>query len=218
MANSLVLTIAGERMVLYGDRALYWPARSRLLIADLHLGKADIFRRSGVSLPSGSTAHDLQRLSALLAHCGARELWVLGDMLHGAVVDTRWRDVWNHWQAQLDGVRISVIAGNHDRALIAAGLDIDLCGAHIEDAPFSLCHEPQPHPNLHVLCGHIHPALPLPGMRGHWPVFWMRQRLTVLPAFSQFTGGMRIAPASDERAAVCVHGEIVEVNGDPRIA
>ncbi|MCY7354003.1 MAG: ligase-associated DNA damage response endonuclease PdeM [Lysobacter sp.] len=214
MANSLERTIAGERMVLYGDRAMFWPARSRLLIADLHLGKSDVFRRAGLALPSGGTAYDLQRLSTLLAHSGARELWVLGDMLHGAPIDTRWREVWNRWHAELDGVRISVIAGNHDRALAAAGLDIDLPGEHVEDAPFLLCHAPQADPVLHTFCGHVHPAIALPGLRGHWPAFWMRDRLTVLPAFSGFTGGMRIVPVGNEQAMVCAHGEIVEVRGD----
>ena len=34
MAAELDIVIAGEPMRLYADRALYWPARQRLLIAD----------------------------------------------------------------------------------------------------------------------------------------------------------------------------------------
>ena len=46
----------GERLQLHADRALYWPARGRLLIADLHLGKGDVFRRAGIAVPRGGTA------------------------------------------------------------------------------------------------------------------------------------------------------------------
>lgn len=76
MAVELELEIAGEPMRALGDRALYWPARRRLLIADLHLGKGDVFRRAGIALPSGGTSHDLARLAALLERTGAHELWI----------------------------------------------------------------------------------------------------------------------------------------------
>ena len=55
MADELLLLRAGESLVLLGERALYWPTRQALLIADLHLGKADVFRRAGIALPSGGT-------------------------------------------------------------------------------------------------------------------------------------------------------------------
>ncbi len=88
-AAELELRIADEPMRLYADRALYWPARQRRLIADLHLGKSDIFRRAGIAAAHGGTAHDLARLGLLIAHSGARELWILGDVLH--TLDTRRR-------------------------------------------------------------------------------------------------------------------------------
>src|SRR5690606_32115216 len=78
------LVISGEAMRLFAGRALYWPARSRLLIADLHLGKGDILRASGIPVPSGGTGLDLARLGALLELTHAAQLWVLGDFLHGA--------------------------------------------------------------------------------------------------------------------------------------
>lgn len=65
MADALRLAIAGEPMLLLADRALYWPARQRLLIADLHLGKGTTFRSAGIAVPSGGTAHDLARLDVI---------------------------------------------------------------------------------------------------------------------------------------------------------
>ena len=66
MGESLEVLLAGEPMRLLADRALYWPARRRLLLADLHLGKADTFRAAGIALPRGGTALDLARIGALV--------------------------------------------------------------------------------------------------------------------------------------------------------
>ncbi|MCC4595027.1 ligase-associated DNA damage response endonuclease PdeM [Xanthomonas campestris pv. phormiicola] len=206
MRAELDWRLAGEPMTLLGERALYWPARRRLLIADLHLGKADVFRRAGIGLPSGGTALDLQRLAALLQAQDAQELWILGDVLHGAAPAAAWQRDWHAWRAAHPQLRVAAIAGNHDRALAGAGLDIALLGEQVEDGPFALRHDPAPHPHLHVLCGHLHPLAKLPGMRQRWPAFWLRERMTVLPAFSQFTAGVVPILDPDERLVVCVEG------------
>jgi len=210
MATEFKLVIAGETLCLLGDLAVYWPSRNRLMVADLHLGKADTFRRSGIGLPSGGTSHDLERLSYLLQKTAAAELWILGDMLHGpAPHDAGWRESWNAWRNQHAQVRIVAVAGNHDRALINAGLEIELAGASVEDGAFVLRHEPVQHPRLHVLCGHIHPLAVLPGIRRRWPAFWLRDGLTVLPAFSYFTAGVAPGLAAGDRLAACVEGDLV---------
>ena len=77
-------SLAGERVELLADRALYWPAGETLFVADVHLGKAAAFRAGGIALPRGGTQADLARLAALLARTHARRLVVLGDFLHAA--------------------------------------------------------------------------------------------------------------------------------------
>ncbi len=209
MPASVEWPIAGEPMRLFGERALYWPARQRVLIADLHLGKADAFRRAGIGLPSGGTQHDLQRLTALLADTHARELWILGDVLHGPAPQAAWRDHWNRWRGDHPATRVVAITGNHDRALLNARLDIELAGASVDDAPFALRHDPLPHPTLHVLCGHVHPLAALPRMTRRWPAFWLRERMTLLPAFSHFTAGVAPTLAPGEQLIACVEGEAI---------
>lgn len=204
--------IADEPMQLLGDRALHWPARSRLLLADLHLGKADVFRQAGIALPRGGTAHDLDRVAALLAGTGATSLWVLGDLLHGAIVDSHWRDTWDAWRARHAQVGIVVIAGNHDRALASAGLDVELAGECIDDGPFALRHAPDSASQRHVLCGHLHPVVSVPGVRRRWPAFWLRPAMTILPAFSRFTGGVPIQTGPGERVVACVEGEAIDLS------
>lgn len=209
MAPALEVALSGEPMRLTGDRALHWPAHGRLLIADLHLGKADVFRHAGIGLPSGGTEHDLARIDALLAATRASELWILGDVLHGAALPSRWREGWNRWRTQHARLRVVALAGNHDHALAKAGLEIELAGMEVEAGPFLLRHDPRPHPHLHVLCGHVHPLAGLPGMRRRWPAFWLRDRMTVLPAFSHFTAGVAPTLREGEQLVACVEGEAI---------
>lgn len=210
MPSVLESRLAGEPMQVLADRALYWPARRRLLIADLHLGKGNIFRSAGIAVPSGGTAHDLVRLDLLLRSSGARELWILGDFLHGA----RHADVEQAWTALLAAhprVDVGVVAGNHDRALDAGALRVDLLPDDICDGPFRFRHHPllaRDTGGAHVVCGHRHPVVRIPDFPGRYPAFLMEGFQTVLPAFSAFTGGDRI----DERASrwiACVNGELL---------
>lgn len=208
--ESLDLVLAGESVRLLADRALFWPARRRLLLADLHLGKADAFRASGIALPRGGTAHDLARLSALVAATDATSVWILGDVLHGRADLSHWRGAWNAFRDAHRGLEIVALAGNHDRVLRDAGLGIELAGDEVRDGPFLLAHAPRLDADAHVLCGHLHPVLKLPG-QARAPVFWLRRGCTVLPAFSAFTGGMAVALAPGEAAVACNGRALVEI-------
>lgn len=209
MAPELPTTLAGEQVLLLGARALYWPARKALLIADLHLGKADVFRRAGIGLPSGGTGDDLERLSALLQQHAVDTLWILGDVLHGAAHRAAWYRQWQGWREQHAALEIGALAGNHDRALPKADLGLTLLGEQLQAGPFLLRHDPHPHPSLHVLCGHVHPLARLPGMQRRWPAFWLRERLTVLPAYSRFTAGIAPVLATGEQLVACVEDEAI---------
>lgn len=211
MADRITCTLAGEPVQLLGDRAVYWPARRRLFIADLHLGKGDTFRSAGIALPTGGTADDLARIGALIEASGAASLWVLGDFLHAAARERSWRDGWEAWRVRHVGFAIAVLAGNHDRTLASLGLDVDLLGNAIDDGPFSLRHAPDPRADGHVLCGHLHPVVRVPGVARRWPAFWLQASACVLPAFSRFTGGWPVQPQAGERVVACVEGAAIMV-------
>lgn len=210
-ADQVNLRIDGEQVVLFADRALYWPRRKRLVIADLHLGKGEVFRKFGISLPSGGTSEDLSRLTTLLRTSGAEELWILGDVVHGPIPPSGWPDLWEQWRLAHAGIHVAAVPGNHDRALSQSGLRIELLPDRVLDAPFVFQHAPDTDLDGHVLSGHVHPVTTLPGLRGRWPSFWLRNGVTVLPAFSAFTGGVPVRVDSDQSVGVCAAGKIVVV-------
>lgn len=211
MAEALDLAVAGEPVRLLADRALYWPARRRLLVADLHLGKGDTFRAAGIPVPTGGTARDLARLGALLAATGASSLWILGDFLHARrnpAVDNAWRA----FRAAHAQVAVAVVPGNHDRALDAAAAGVVLVREGTREGPFVFRHAPPAVPDArgHVLCGHVHPVLRLPGAGRH-PLFWLRPHATILPAFSAFTGGHAVAREDSDGSVICNGRELLRL-------
>jgi DNA ligase-associated metallophosphoesterase len=214
--EALTMTIAGETLVLSGARALYWPARHRLVIADLHLGKSHMFRRAGITVPGGATQDDLQRLSELLAATGAHELWIVGDVLHGPASKAAWRDTWMQWRQQQGGIDVAALIGNHDRALHGPSLGIRQLGEAHHDGPFLFRHLPHPDPlGRHVIAGHVHPKARIPGVPRAWPAFWLRRDITVLPAFSAFTGGHAVDAGQADALVACVEGAALRLEPGP---
>lgn len=217
MADELGIEVAGEPLRLFADRALYWPGAATLVVADLHLGKGDHFRRAGIALPAGGTDHDLARLERLLSRTGATRLLVLGDLLHGRIGDAPWLARWQAFRARRPGLAVVLVAGNHDRALRtaparAAAMGLSLCTAVLAEPPFRFVHDAADAPpgdDGYVLSGHLHPVLRLPGLP-RLPVFRFGAA-GVLPAFTAFAGGMPLAPAPRERVYVCAPDALVPV-------
>jgi len=80
--NGLATEIAGERVVLGAEAALYWPRGGTLVVADAHFGKAAAFRQSGVFVPEATTTGALDRLDRLLTESAATRVVFIGDFLH----------------------------------------------------------------------------------------------------------------------------------------
>ncbi|AYD64827.1 ligase-associated DNA damage response endonuclease PdeM [Achromobacter sp. B7] len=227
-AHALPTTLAGEPVLLLGERALYWPARARLVIADLHLGKGHVFRQAGIAVPRGATQADLDRLTRLVHDTGAQQLWIVGDVLHGPMSQADWRVDWAQWRRAHAGLDVAVLIGNHDRALEGDALGMRQLGDEQADGPFLFRHLPKPDAQgRHVIAGHVHPKTRLPGVPRHWPAFWLQAGVTVLPAFSDFTGGHAVSVQAGQtgrtgrtghggqQLAACVHGSVVPIGWTP---
>ena len=205
VGQPLAIDCAGETFWLLPEHALWWPARRVLFIADLHLGKAATYRALGQPVPSGTTRENLQRLSQLLLHYQPAQLVFLGDFLHAA--QARTDSVFGAlaaWRAVFPELPCVLVRGNHDSR---AGDPPESLGLQVVNEPFLLgpiaaCHYPQLQPGYFVLAGHLHPVVSLRGPgRDHLRLacFCVEERLAVLPAFGEFTGGWRVAPQAGQR-------------------
>ncbi|WP_298233726.1 ligase-associated DNA damage response endonuclease PdeM [uncultured Azohydromonas sp.] len=204
----------GERLQLLAERALWWPARQALLVADAHFGKAASFRRLGVPVPQGTTGRNLDVLSGLIERHGARRLLVLGDLLHSAhahdAPDTL--AALAAWRAARVDLRIVLVRGNHDDRAgdPPAALGIEVVDEPLRLAGLALCHHPRALPGAYVLAGHLHPCITIG--RGfdrlRLPCFHFGPAVGVLPAFGAFTGMHPVRPGRADEVYV-VAGEVV---------
>ncbi len=219
MPTDISTDLAGEQVVLLPERALFWPRRQLLIAADLHWGKAASFREAGLPVPEGSTAHDLERLDRALSRTGARELALLGDLLHARAgrTDALLAQI-AAWRARWPDLAITLVRGNHDRR--AGDPPAEWAFASVSEplvaTPFVLCHHPQESPDGYVLAGHLHPAVWLRGagrQRLRLSCFWFGARAGVLPAFGGFTGSATVGPAPGDRVFALADGAVVPVGG-----
>ena len=72
-----------EHLLLLGQKALWRPAGGELFVADLHLGKAEVFQACGIPLPSDGDRETLGRLEALCAMWQPTEADHFGRLIHG---------------------------------------------------------------------------------------------------------------------------------------
>jgi uncharacterized protein len=213
MSRTLDWQLAGAEVILHGEKALFYPAESTLLVADTHFGKAALLRRRGLAVPSGQSRDDLQRLSQLVEEFGAQRLIVLGDLLHHRPVPGEpFLAHFPAWLAEHKALAVEAVIGNHDRH--AVGLDFGIqWHTHLDLGPFRLVHEPVPVAGRHVLAGHVHPAMQLTvaGDRLRAPIFWLREQVSVLPSFGAFTGGWNVSAEPGTQAVMVVEGHLFAV-------
>jgi DNA ligase-associated metallophosphoesterase len=221
--GAIELRWAGEDWLALAARALWWPRRRTLCVADLHLGKAAAFRDAGVPVPESTTDATLARLSAIIERFAAARLVILGDLLHArtghspAVIDAV-----DTWRERHDTLDIFLVRGNHDarsgdppESWRIRVCDEPCCDEG--DAAVCFAHYPEAADRVgrgrHVLCGHVHPAVLLssPGRDLRAACFWLRRRVGILPAFGPFTGTHVVLPSRGDRVLAVGGGEIVDV-------
>jgi DNA ligase-associated metallophosphoesterase len=194
---SVSINFAGETLQLLADRAVHWPERKTLIVADVHLGKDASFRAAGLAVPAGNSAKDLARISLLLADTAAQRLVILGDLIHSrASHQMELTETFMRWRAEHGQLEVLLVRGNHDRR--AGGLPVDWRVREVaephDDGPFVLSHEPRDVPKP-VLCGHVHPTIGVRDYDGSYATlccFVVDDRQLILPAFGSFTGGFKL--------------------------
>ncbi|CAH0999156.1 hypothetical protein LEM8419_00453 [Neolewinella maritima] len=212
------VTIAGEQLLLHPDRAVYWPARRVLFVADLHLGKGAHFRRAGIAVPQLVSDVNFARLGGLIEEFQPARVLLLGDLFH-----SDYNHVWGAFcafTASFTDLTFELVPGNHDILPPTCYEEASLVMHEeiIRLGPFSLSHHPlreeQRLSGQYNLCGHIHPCVRLVDRTGggmKLPCFFFGQQEGILPAFGEFTGCAEVKARYGDQVFVLAEDAVLAV-------
>lgn len=187
-----------DALVLDARRAAYLPGPRAVVVADTHFGHAWVERARGSLVPVNTPDDSAARLAALVRDHAARQLVVLGDVVHAALDVPGLRGLLAEVASIApDGTRF--VLGNHDRRLAerlrAWGIAAE-CADRVSFPGFELVHgdrDPGPaSPGIRRLSGHEHPAVVLGdgvATAAKVPAFVVGGTGVVLPAFSDWAAG-----------------------------
>lgn len=213
----LPVELGGQQFELLPDGAAFWTERRWLVIADAHFGKAATFRARGVPVPSGTTSETLDRIDRLIDACAPDTLVFLGDLFHAREAHApATLAALSAWRARRSALEIVLVEGNHDRSAgdPPAALRIRVVAEPWRVDVLAFCHHPQFVDGAATLAGHLHPVFRLHGRADdsvRLPCFWLREGLTVLPAFGAFTGGARFEREPGDRVIALAEDRLYEV-------
>ena len=198
-----------ERLRLLPQRAVWLEQTRTLLVADLHLGKAETFQAHGIPLPSDGDAATLNALLDLARGCRAEQVLVLGDLIHGRLGLTGELRQKLAALPDLLGAPLRLVGGNHERGSWIENLSAEPSLALGE---LWLSHEPEPRDGHLNLCGHRHPVALVGGgcERLRLPCFAYDEsrRQLSLPSFGALTGGHPCE--AHERVWLVADGTVLE--------
>jgi DNA ligase-associated metallophosphoesterase len=187
--------LAGTTVQLRASGALYWPDRSLLCVADLHLGRAErLAREGGDLLPHYETTETLDRLADEIAGLRPRLVVCLGNSFDdfGAA-----RSLSEEVSLRIDrlaaGRRWIWVAGDHDPG------PVELPGTHLAELRLGLLNFrnialPRLAPGGGEVSAHFHPKARLTkrGARIARRCFLADASRAVLPAFGASAGGLDV--------------------------
>ena len=202
--------------LLLPEKAIYWPARQCLIVADIHLGKVAHFRKAGLAVPQASAQADFTILQDVLQKYQPKHLLILGDLFHSHH-NLAWEQ-FALFRRQYAACHFQLVEGNHDilKPEQYIALDIELLGPEFTFENLVFTHYPmkKPGPGLLNLCGHIHPGVRLSGKARQsmsFPCYYVQNNQMILPSFGQLTG-LKILPAVKGATAYVILGsQISEV-------
>uniref|UniRef100_E6PI20 Calcineurin-like phosphoesterase domain-containing protein n=1 Tax=mine drainage metagenome TaxID=410659 RepID=E6PI20_9ZZZZ len=200
-ARALSVALGGGTHALAGG-LLWIEASASIVVADLHLGYEEAI---GGALPLWSLDESLAALERAHAAYDARELILLGDVVHGVrLSDGAAARVLATMERLRTLCTLTIVAGNHEGRTRGAELLGD-CVEEIERAGMLLHHGDRPRLSgvRHVI-GHLHPSIALGGEQSV-PAFLAAPEVIVLPAATPYSRGLNVL-ARDCRNAIGAYG------------
>lgn len=204
-----------EKVILMPEKAIWFESRKLLLVADLHFGKINHFRKSGIPVPAKANDKNTELLINLLNHTKAERLIFLGDLFHSHY-NEEW-EVVGQIRKHFAACSFELVLGNHDilSALQYERHSMIVYPAELRVGNFVFTHEPlETVPEgLYNLSGHLHPGVQLRGTGKQsmtLPCFYFGKHQGILPAFGSFTGLARVSPKKEERIFVIANDQIID--------
>ncbi|MCF8238363.1 MAG: ligase-associated DNA damage response endonuclease PdeM [Saprospiraceae bacterium] len=210
------LNLLVEPVTLLADRAMWLPKQRTLLLADLHIGKAMHFRKSGIAIPEQLAQVDLQRLDRLILQWRPKKVIFLGDLFHSQH-NGEW-DAFGMLITRYRKMKFILVRGNHD-ILEQAHYDqfgIEVVPDQLFCGSLLLTHDrlDTVPPGMYNLSGHVHPGFRLRGKGRQamtMPCFHFGAHHGLLPAYGAFTGVMAVKTMPTDRVWVIFKDQLMEV-------
>ncbi len=206
-------------MELNEHKALFFPHHRALVIADLHLGKVNHFRRAGIAVPTRANDHNTERLIQLIQSYRPERVIFLGDLFHSHY-NEEW-EVLGQIRKHFTHVAFELVRGNHDILSERQYERWDIAvHASLLLGTWCLTHDPaEAHTDgCYQLSGHVHPGIRLAGAGKQslvLPCFWWGQQQGLIPAFGSFTGLAKITPRKGDKVFVVANERVLELMPEP---
>lgn len=181
-----------ENWIASTERTLFHPDSGSLILSDLHIGKAEHFRKNHFHIPGRVEAGEILRLYNIFNYYNPQNLYLLGDIFHSDL-----NPAWNNFSELIHSIPIGrklLVKGNHDilnpELYTNAGLEIT---HRFEfNSRITLVHDANDCGDQHIsISGHLHPGCFLQGKGKQsviLPCFYIGEKGLVLPAFGKLTG------------------------------
>ncbi len=223
----LEITLAGEPVCLLPQRAAHLRHSATLLVSDLHLGRQDSWRASGMPIgertPSASLEEVIARLDALVLATRARRILVLGDLLHApSGLTAEMIERFARWRRDVP-IPFQLVPGNHDRRLdaVVRAWDLEVLPPLVHEGPFGFTHDATTlertggrSGSAVLWCGHVHPMVRL-STRGdsvRLPCFWIGAGMALLPAFSGMSSGATVRAVEGDRVFAIAGDDVLDIS------
>jgi DNA ligase-associated metallophosphoesterase len=201
------------------QKAMCMPSERILLIADLHLGKVNHYRKAGYPVPTKANDENTSVLIDLLNHCKPDRMIFLGDLFHSHY-NEEW-EVLGQVIRHFSSVSFELVMGNHDimSTLQYERHSVKIHREELRIGNLLLTHAPLENlqPDVYNLAGHIHPGARLYG-KGRQalllPCFHFGKRQGLLPAFGSFTGLYPVHAMKGDQVFVIADHEVIEINNE----
>ncbi len=205
----------GETITLLPQRLLYLNQHRTLVVADVHFGKINHFRKAGIAVPTKANNRNAADLIDAINQVKPERVVFLGDLFHST-----YNEEWETVGQITDHFRqcsFELVVGNHDiLSDVQYSRHAIRCIDRLVLGQWLLTHEPLSDipENYYNLAGHIHPGIRLHGSGRQslvLPCFYFGKRQGLLPAFGAFTGLAKIKPQKDDKVFVLADGKIIQV-------